>query len=229
MRLFRESGLWNTGAVVEGAPLDAPVEVAGAVLSWTIDDAGGPPRITFTDAARADWLWRVVGVSGHVELLAALADPAAADAVEAPGVEAAPEALAPLRRLAMGHWLRRWWPASARDGIPALDAVLLDAEIALLTDEAGYAFSDDTLDSDAAELLRPHTAALASYLDSSDDRIADDRIAGGIADERIADDRIADDVRVGRDAAALFATGRRGVLVRTLFDGGFGHGVEVGA
>lgn len=173
MRLFRECGLWSTAAVGEGPPLDAPVEVAGAVLSWTIDDAAGSPRITFTDAARADWLWRVVGESGHVALLAALADPSAADDVEVPGVEVAPEALVPLRRLAVGHWLRRWWPASTRDGIPALHAALLDAEVALLTDETGYAFSDDTLDSDAADLLRPHTAVLAGYLDSSDDRIAE--------------------------------------------------------
>lgn len=173
MRLRHESGLWSTGPAVEGPPLDAPVEVAGAVLSWTIDGAAGAPRITFTDAARADWLWRVVGQSGHVAILAALDDPAAADAVEAPGVEAAPEALAPLRRLAVGHWLRRWWPASVRDGIPALDAVLLDAEVALLTDEAGYAFCDDTLDSDAAELLRPHAAVLAAYCDSADNRIAE--------------------------------------------------------
>lgn len=172
MRLIHESGLWSTGTAAEGAPLDAPVEVAGAVLSWTIDGAAGAPRITFTDAVMADWLWRVVGPAGHVALLAALADPAAADAVDAPGVEAAPEALAPLRRLAVGHWLRRWWPASARDGIPALDAVLLDAEVALLTDEAGYAFTDDTLDSDATELLGPHTAVLEGHLDSPDDRIA---------------------------------------------------------
>lgn len=173
MRLIHESGLWSTGPEVEGVPLDAPVEVAGAVLSWTIDSAAGVPRITFTDAARADWLWRVVGESGHVAILAALAEPAAVDAVEAPGVEAAPEALSPLRRLALGHWLRRWWPASARDGIPALDAVLLDAELALLTDEAGYTFSDDTLDSDATGLLHPHIAVLTGYLDSPDERIAD--------------------------------------------------------
>ena len=39
--------------------------------------------------------------------------------------------LGELRRLAHGHWLLAWWPASALDVIPALDAPLLLAEIAL--------------------------------------------------------------------------------------------------
>ena len=54
--------------------------------------------------------------------------------------------LDPLRRLALGHWLRRWWPASQRDGIADLDSALLDAEIALLTAAAEDFFTDDTFD-----------------------------------------------------------------------------------
>ena len=46
------------------------------------------------------------------------------------GVDVLPGSVDPLRRLALGHWLRRWWPASHRDGIAALDGALLDAEIA---------------------------------------------------------------------------------------------------
>jgi hypothetical protein len=45
------------------------------VLSWTVDDSAGcaTTRITFTDTARADWLWRILGESGHIALLSAVA------------------------------------------------------------------------------------------------------------------------------------------------------------
>ncbi|OOK75608.1 hypothetical protein BZL30_3586 [Mycobacterium kansasii] len=74
MRLVAESGLWTTGPAQRAAPLTAVLEVSGAVLSWTIDD---PPddtatHIAFTDVSRADWLWRVVGETGHVALASAL-------------------------------------------------------------------------------------------------------------------------------------------------------------
>ena len=88
-------------------------------------------------------------------MLAALADrtPEAGQIVDVAGVEPLPDALGPLRRLAVGHWLRRWWPASSRDGIVALDSAVLDGEIALLTAAAQDYFDDETLDSDVAELL----------------------------------------------------------------------------
>ena len=94
----------------------------------------------------AEWLWRVVGEAGHVAVLAALADrtPEAGQIVDVAGVEPLPDALDPLRRLALGHWLRRWWPASSRDGIVALDAAVLDGEIALLTAAAQDYFDDET-------------------------------------------------------------------------------------
>jgi hypothetical protein len=79
----------------------------------------------------------------------------------------------PLRRLALGHWLRRWWPASQRDGIAALDDALLDAEIAVLTSRAENFFTDDTFDSDVTTLLRPHTAALSARLHDGDPRVVE--------------------------------------------------------
>ena len=103
-------------------PLVAVLEVSGAVLSWAVDDPAAVAQITFTDLARADWLWRVLGESGHVALAAALdgrRHPSAA--IELTGVDVRPGSLEPLRRLALGHWLRRWWPASQRDGIAVLD------------------------------------------------------------------------------------------------------------
>ncbi len=164
MRLVADSGLWTTGRadVTEEPPLVALLEVSGAVLSWTLNDPDdAPPRLTFTDVSRADWLWRVLGEAGHVALLSAVRDAA----VPAGGI--------PLRRLATGHWLRRWWPASRQDGIAGLDRALLDAELALLTAGAQHFFPDDTLDSDVAGLLAPHATALLGHLVSPDPRVAD--------------------------------------------------------
>ena len=171
MRLVADSGLWSTGQPLAHPQLTAVLEVSGAVLSWTVDDPSTAAQITFTDPARADWLWRVLGESGHSTLAAALDGRTPDAAVELTGVNVLPGSLEPLRRLALGHWLRRWWPASRRDGIAALDGALLDAEIALLTAGAQDFFSDDTFDSDVVGLLRPHTAALSAHLHGGDPRV----------------------------------------------------------
>jgi len=191
MRLVADSGLWSTAPADRPAtptPLVAVLEVSGAVLSWTVDD---PPddaatRITFTDLSRADWLWRVVGDSGHVALASAVDDHPSDDprGIELAGVDIVPGSLGPLRRLALGHWLRRWWPASRRDGIVGLDRALLDVEVAVLTAGAQGFFSDDTLDSDVTGLLTPHAAALITDLRTGDPRVGDlVRAGAGLADE----------------------------------------------
>lgn len=184
MRLVAESGLWSTGAVVEATPLVAVLEVAGAVLSWTVDDAAAATQITFTDPSRADWLWRVVGESGHVALASTLGSTDAPRSVEVAGVDIVPQSVAPLRRLALGNWLRRWWPASRQDGIAGLDRALLDTEVAVLTDAAQGFFADDTLDSDVAGLLAPHAAALTAHVADGDPRVVDlVRAGAALADE----------------------------------------------
>ena len=191
MRLVADSGLWSTTPAdkpLVATPLVAVLEVSGAVLSWTVDD---PPddaatQITFTDLARADWLWRVIGDAGHVTLASAVDGRAPHDqrSIELTDVDIAPGSVAPLRRLALGHWLRRWWPASRRDGISRLDRALLDVEVALLTDGAQGFFADDTLDSDVTELLAPHAVALVTKLQTGDPRIRDlVRAGAGLADE----------------------------------------------
>ncbi|BBZ42042.1 hypothetical protein [Mycobacterium conspicuum] len=171
MRLITDSGLWVAGEETEAPPLAAVVEVSGAVLSWTIDGPPDATRITLTDPSRADWMWRVLGADGHVALASAV--DSAARSIELTGVDIAPGSVAPLRRLALGHWLQRWWPASRRDGVPALDRALLDVEVALLTVGAQGFFTDDTLDSDVAELLRPHATALIVHVRDDDARIRD--------------------------------------------------------
>lgn len=193
MRLVADSGLWSTGAAdPEPPPLVAVLEVSGAVLSWTLEDQADPvapgdaaPHITFTDVTRADWLWRVLGDAGHVALVAAVTDAAGSPhPVELTGVYPVPGAFAPLHRLAVGHWLRRWWPASRQDGIAGLDRALLDVEVAVLTAGAQSFFPDDTLDSDVAGLLAPHAAALLGHVRSDDPRVADlVRAGAGLAEE----------------------------------------------
>ncbi|OBJ62785.1 hypothetical protein [Mycobacterium sp. 1423905.2] len=178
MRLVTEAGLWSTGPtepLQTPSPLLAVLEVSGAVLSWTIDEPAEAIRITFTDVTRADWLWRVVGESGHVAVTAAVTsvDEQDSPSVELTDVDVAVGPLAALRRLALGHWLRRWWPASQRDDIAALDRALLDVEVALLTSGAQDFFTDDTLDSDVTGLLEPHAAALIGHLYTGDPRIRD--------------------------------------------------------
>lgn len=174
MKLVAEAGLWSTGAQVAAPPAVAVLEVAGAVLAWTVDDPAATVQLTFTDVAAADWLWRVAGEQGHVAVLDALRGRSAGPqaGIDIADLELSGEALAPLRRLAVGHWLRRWWPASVRDGIADLDMAVLDAELAVLTNAAQAFFSEDTLDSDIEGLLRPHRGALSALLRDADPRVA---------------------------------------------------------
>lgn len=183
LRFVAESGLWTTGRTEPATPLVAVLELSGAVLSWAIDDPReAAAQIAFTDVSRADWLWRVLGEAGHVAVAAALAGEPRG--LEVTGVEIVPGSVAPLRRLAVGHWLRRWWPASRRDGIPALDRALLDVEVALLTAGAQDFFTDDTLDSDVTGLLAPHATTLIGYLQADDARVRELVRAGAeLADE----------------------------------------------
>jgi hypothetical protein len=187
MRFVADSGLWSTGPAVAAAPAVAVLELSGAVLAWTVDDPSGAARITFTDVPAAEWLWGVVGEAGHVAVLAALDDGGGADdgrVIDVPGVEPSRDALGPLRRLAVGHWLRRWWPASSRDGIVALDPSVLDGEIALLNAAAQDYFAEDVFDSDVAELLRWHGASLVASAHGDDPRVAELVSAcGELADE----------------------------------------------
>lgn len=172
MRFVEESGLWATGPAPAPVPLTAVLEVAGAVLSWSVDRPAADVHLAFTDPARPDWLWRVVGERGHDAIARAL-EAAAGDPVDIGDVTFDAAALEPLRRLALGHWLRRWWPASSRDGIAELDPAVLAGELALLTTAAEAYFADDTFDSDVAELLGPHVAMLNAHAALGDPRVGE--------------------------------------------------------
>ncbi|MHC9294756.1 hypothetical protein ACRCUN_20005 [Mycobacterium sp. LTG2003] len=173
MTLRVDSGLWCTGSLSVQPPLVAVLEVSGAVLSWTVDaDPAEPPVIAFTDPLRADWLWRVIGEAGHVAVVEALQYRDSEQPLELNGVAVRPGSADGARRLALGHWMRRWWPASDRDGIAALDRAVLDAEIALLTAAAEDYFTDDTIDAEVTGLLRPHMTVLNSIAAQVDPRIS---------------------------------------------------------
>jgi hypothetical protein len=173
VRIIAEGGLWTTGPAVDGAPAVAVLELAGAVLEWTVDDPAGAAatRITFTDVAAAEWLWRLVGPAGHSALIDALDGPAPDASIDLPGVEVSTDAALALRRLAVGHWARRWWPVTLRDGIVGLDAALLDAELAVLTAQAQEYLDPDAMDADIAGLLRCHHTALRNLRRGGDPRI----------------------------------------------------------
>lgn len=173
MRFVLDAGLWTSGPPEDAPPLTAVLEVSGAVLSWTVDHPDSVVRLAFTDPTRADWLWRVVGERGHSQVVPALGAAGEQGRAEVENVTLDTATLAPLRRLALGHWLRRWWPASRRDGIVELDSAVLDGELALLAASAEGFFADDTFDSDVAELLRPHTAMLNGLAGLGDPRVTE--------------------------------------------------------
>ncbi|OBB58983.1 hypothetical protein A5757_15250 [Mycobacterium sp. 852013-51886_SCH5428379] len=201
MKLVADRGLWSTGPQPAATPLVAVLEVSGAVLTWTVDSPADPVHVTFTDVSRADWLWRVVGEAGHVALAAALDGPAADGVpVDVAGVQVAATAVAPLRRLGLGHWLRRWWPESRIDGTAGLDRAVLDAELALLTAAADDYFTDDTIDSDAAGLLGPHLDELEFRARLGDPRLVE--LARRCAD-------LADDLGIGVPESAVAEPQRR--------------------
>lgn len=200
MRLRPDSGAWITGPPVADIPLAAVLEVSGAVLSWTVDAPEAPVHLAITDVTRADWLWRVVGETGHAALLEALTHARADGPVDVPGVAVDADALAVPRRLALGHWLRRWWPTSRVDGIADLDRTVLDAELAVLTAAADAFFTDDTVDSDAAELLAPHLREIGVRVRLGDPRLAD---LGAACAE------LADDLGIAAPTESERAVGRR--------------------
>ena len=218
MKLEATRSGWAGGPAVAEVPAVAVLELSGAVLEWTVDDPHGvaTPRITVTDVAAADWLWRVVGPESHAALVSG-AEPADVDLL--------PDALAPLRRLAIGYWLRRWWPESSRDGIVRLDPALLDGELALLVSSAQEFFTEDTLDSDVEGLLAPHRAALSALERGGDPRVVEVvRACVDLADDSgvWADDLASAPTHAaaGRREDYALAAGRDGVRSRGAIAGG---------
>ncbi|MFF0095903.1 hypothetical protein ACFYSF_39130 [Streptomyces canus] len=137
----------------------AVLDVAGAVLTWPVLGAPGPPSAEVHDRGRAQqWLWALYGE----RVATAVHDRTAAEP-DGVRVAADPTDLAgSAARLALGHWAARWWPASYPDGIPALEADVLGLELAALTHRCQQLFDGegDQPDDCTAELIEEHRDAL---------------------------------------------------------------------
>ena len=145
MRLVADSGLWSTGQ--HGGP-DTAGRRAGGQRRGAVVGRRRPGRRCPDHVHRSGP--RGLAVAGARRGRARRTGRGAGRTrrptrpIELTGVDVRPGSLEPLRRLALGHWLRRWWPASQRDGIAALDGALLDAEIAVLTAAAPRTSSPTT-------------------------------------------------------------------------------------
>ncbi|NNN31719.1 hypothetical protein HLK59_15345 [Streptomyces sp. S3(2020)] len=160
------------GTIRLAGPSTGPVftrsvlEVAGAVLTWPVLGPTALPTAEIHDVGQAQqWLWAVYG-----ERTAAAVD-AVSVASGTPAAELTlperPTALAEsAARLALGHWAARWWPTSYLDGIPALEPDVLGLELAALTHECQQLLdeSDESGESEGADLLEEHLAALAPLI-----------------------------------------------------------------
>ncbi|MDO3649433.1 hypothetical protein [Nocardia mangyaensis] len=133
--------------IIDESPgLDVLVlEVAGGHLSWSLLADQFLPAAVLDDRESAqDWLWAVYGEP----VALAVADNHPQELTAAP---ARPELATSLRRLAYAHWVTRWWPASILDAVPALDAQLVDHEIAALTEACEMALGDPPASSDSEQ------------------------------------------------------------------------------
>ncbi|WP_086839399.1 hypothetical protein [Amycolatopsis kentuckyensis] len=196
-------------------PVHTPVVAAdgGLVrfgLAGLLAGAPGSMRVELTDAAAAEpWLTRLVGEQPALHAFAA-------GQVDVP---AQPE----LAALALLLWARRWWPASAALGVPALDPALLDLEAAAAT-----AAVEDL----AGGLLDGFEATPGELFDAAAEGVAATAVAEEVRDLCLRlsawfDER--DDVGRAEAAAVLAATaspGQRGYALAAGTGGGTtGEGV----
>ena len=157
-------GVWiiapeNAPSVLDDdAGVDVTVlEVLGGHLSWSVFAEHTVPVAVIDDVDSAqNWMWAVFG---EEVALAVAAGETGSDVVVEP---ARPRVAAGARRLAFAHWAARWWPTSTVDGIAALDARLLNREIAALVKDC-----DLLVDGDDA--LAPSGPTLADRPGRADD------------------------------------------------------------
>ncbi|GAB2648973.1 hypothetical protein [Nocardia goodfellowii] len=156
--LFRTGDLLNivpphAPTVLDGAPDNdvMVLEVLGGHLTWSVLSGQAIPAAVIDDPDSAqEWLWAVYG------------EPVALALAEYPGGRLTfparpelPRLIAHAWRLGYAHWAARWWPASALDGIAALDPGLLEAEIAELTEQCEMIV-------DGADAGQPMTAPISA-------------------------------------------------------------------
>lgn len=153
----------STGPRASATPIwmTLSVELAGGTLSWDLEDTADNACLDLWSPVDADWLWRIVGESTHVRVLGEIDSGTTDLTIE---LVTGPDQLHLLRRLAWGHWLRRWWPTSTVNGLDALSSIVLDVEVALLTAECDAYFDAESFDGAPESLLAPHGADEISSL-----------------------------------------------------------------
>ncbi|PSL53753.1 hypothetical protein B0I31_108200 [Saccharothrix carnea] len=112
----------------------ALLEGAGASLAWDVLTDAAVPAARVHDPVRAsEWLWEVYGDAADAIL-------GGAEEVDVPVVDS------PIRdacrRVAQLTWARAWWPASVTAGVPALDPVVLNAELAVAVSTVEHLLDD---------------------------------------------------------------------------------------
>ncbi|MDX3002758.1 hypothetical protein PWY87_13810 [Kribbella solani] len=126
----------------------AVLDVAGAVLTWSVLDGPTLPTAHIHDPVSAQqWLWAL-----YSEQVAT---------AEVAVVTEVPALARTAGRLAFAHWAARWWPASYLDGIPDLNPAVLALETAALTHQCQQLFDDDDC---IPELIEEHQSALVPLL-----------------------------------------------------------------
>ncbi|PBC47771.1 hypothetical protein CJ179_12675 [Rhodococcus sp. ACS1] len=138
-------GVWiiapeNAPSVLDDAAgIDVTVlEVLGGHLSWSVFAEYTVPVAVIDDVVSAqNWVWAVFGE--EVALAVAEGETGSEVTVE----PARPRVAVGARRLAFAHWAARWWPTSTVDAIPALDAGLLNREIATLVEDCDLLVDGD--------------------------------------------------------------------------------------
>ncbi|MBB5937946.1 hypothetical protein [Streptomyces zagrosensis] len=112
----------------------ALLEVTGGHLSWSVL-ATHPEPVAVLDRAEdaQEWVWALYGEQAAVAL-AAVSDAHPGPPTQVPARPGLPELAADARMLAYAHWASHWWPSSALDGIPPLDAQVLRQDLARLTE-----------------------------------------------------------------------------------------------
>ncbi|MEN0136561.1 MAG: hypothetical protein AAGC80_15510 [Rhodococcus sp. (in: high G+C Gram-positive bacteria)] len=143
----------------DAADIDVTVlEVLGGHLTWSVFAGHTVPVAVIDDVDPAqNWVWAVFGE--EVALAVAAGDSRSEVTVE----PARPRVAAGARRLAFAHWAARWWPTSTVDGIPALDAGLLNREIATLVEDCDLLVDGDDALAPAGPVLADRPGRAEDY------------------------------------------------------------------
>ncbi|WP_157440317.1 hypothetical protein [Actinokineospora inagensis] len=106
----------------------------------------------------SQWLWEIYGPDAATELLSG------AESVNPP-LNSSPVRDA-CRRLAQLTWIEAWWPASTVAAVPAIDPVVLKAELALATAAIDHLLDDENATTRALTLATrlPDANTLAAQL-----------------------------------------------------------------